>query len=252
MIETDQLTKRFTGKHQDVLAVSELSFVVRPGEVYGLLGPNGAGKTTTLRLILGLLGATSGQAVVDGFDVTVSPDEVKQRIGYAAASIGVYPWLTAREMLAFVGDLYELEPEFTTQRINELSKMFEFDELLDRRCATLSTGQKQRVNLARALIHDPPAMLLDEPTTGLDVIGSKTIFDYVKHLKSQNKAVIVSTHRLDEAERLCDRCGLLYQGKLCREGAVGDLLGESKAASLTDLFLNMLAANEPAVGGSND
>ena len=248
MIETNHLTKRFQANDQEVLAVANLSFTVNPGEVYGLLGPNGAGKTTTLRLILGLLDPTSGNAVVDGFDVTTSPDEVKQRIGYAAASIGVYPWLTAREMLAFVGDLYELEPVVTNQRIAELSQMFEFQDLLDRRCATLSTGQKQRVNLARALIHDPPAMLLDEPTTGLDVIGSKTIFDYVGHLKSQNKAVIVSTHRLDEAERLCDRCGLLYQGRLCREGAVDHLLQDSGTESLTDLFLHLLETEHPPLG----
>ena len=252
MIVTTQLTKKFTGTQGDVTAVSDLSFEVIPGEVYGLLGPNGAGKTTTLRLILGLIKPTSGGATVDDYDVSVSPDEVKQRIGYAAASIGVYPWLTTREMLAFIGDLYGLEPSLTSSRVIELSKMFDFEKLLDQRCATLSTGQKQRVNLARALIHDPPAMLLDEPTTGLDVIGSKTIFDYVNHLKSQNKAVIVSTHRLDEAERLCDRCGLLYEGKLCREGAVNELLKDSETNSLTDLFLQMLDSESSLAGAVED
>ena len=252
MIVTTQLTKRFTGTQGGVTAVSDLSFEVVPGEVYGLLGPNGAGKTTTLRLILGLIKPTSGGATVDGYDVSISPDEVKQRIGYAAASIGVYPWLTTREMLAFIGDLYGLEPSLTASRVLELSKMFDFEKLLDQRCATLSTGQKQRVNLARALIHDPPAMLLDEPTTGLDVIGSKTIFDYVNHLKGQNKAVIVSTHRLDEAERLCDRCGLLYEGKLCREGAVNELLKDSATNSLTDLFLQMLESESSLAGALED
>ena len=252
MIVSDQLTKRFPGKHQDVLAVSQLSFEVRPGEVYGLLGPNGAGKTTALRLILGLLEPTSGSANVDGFDVTQAPDKVKKRIGYAAASIGVYPWLTAREMLAFIGDLYELEPGIVDDRIGELSRMFDFEKLLDRRCATFSTGQKQRVNLARALIHDPPAMLLDEPTTGLDVIGSKTIFDYVGHLRSQNKAVIVSTHRLDEAERLCDRCGLLYEGSLYREGSIEELLHESDSGNLTDLFLNLIQSQTAVAEGASD
>ena len=252
MIVTDQLTKSFPDKHQDVLAVSDLSFEVRAGEVYGLLGPNGAGKTTTLRLVLGLLKPTSGVAMVDGFDVTQDPDEVKQRIGYAAASVGVYPWLTVQEMLSFVGDLYELPVEKTASRIDELSDMFDFKDLLDRRCATMSTGQKQRVNLARALIHNPPAMLLDEPTTGLDVIGSKTIFDYVNHLKSQNKAVIVSTHRLDEAQRLCDRCGLLNEGKLCREGTVDELLGNSGTDNLTDLFLQLLDTDRPLSGVTSD
>lgn len=252
MIVADQLTKRFSDKRQDVLAVCDLSFQVAAGEVYGLLGPNGAGKTTTLRLILGLLKPTSGTASVDGFDVHLFPDEVKRRIGYAAASIGVYPWLTVREMLAFVGDLYALEPETSSESIRELSRMFDFSALLDRRCVTLSTGQKQRVNLARALVHDPPAMLLDEPTTGLDVIGSKTVFDYVNHLKSRNKAVIVSTHRLDEAERLCDRCGLLNQGKLCREGSVGQLLEQSHTENLTDLFLRLLGTPTESTGARDN
>ena len=252
MIETDGLTKRFLTKQQQVEAVSELSFEVASGEVYGLLGPNGAGKTTTLRLILGLLTPSSGKATVDGFDVTVEPDEVKQRIGYAAASIGVYPWLTAREMLAFVGDLYGLHPDQSAESIRQLAKLFDFDKFLDQRCATLSTGQKQRINLGRALVHDPPAMLLDEPTTGLDVIGSKTVFDYVNHLKQQNKAVIVSTHRLDEAERLCDRCGLLNDGRLFREGSVDELLRESSAGSLTDLFLQLLDTETTKTGVADD
>ena len=252
MIETDQLTKRFSTSTDTITAVEGLSFEVKPGEVYGLLGPNGAGKTTTLRMILGLIRPSSGGATVDGFDVAVSPDEVKQRIGYAAASIGVYPWLTTREMLAFVGDLYGLDPGLAIKRIAELANMFDFEMHLDRRCATLSTGQKQRVNLARALMHDPPAMLLDEPTTGLDVIGSKTVFDYVSHLKSQNKAVIVSTHRLDEAERLCDRCGLLNQGKLFLEGAVGELLADSETSSLTDLFLRLLKSESSFTGVSQN
>ena len=252
MIVTDQLTKRFPDKHREILAVSELSFQVKAGEVYGLLGPNGAGKTTTLRLILGLLKPTSGVATVDGYDVTRHPDEVKQRIGYAAASVGVYPWLTVHEMLSFVGDLYDLAIGKTAARIDELSAMFDFKDLLDRRCATLSTGQKQRVNLARALIHDPPAMLLDEPTTGLDVLGSKTVFDYVSHLTSKNKAVIVSTHRLDEAQRLCDRCGLLNAGQLCREGTVNELLGDSGTKNLTDLFLQLLDTDTPLSGVTSD
>jgi len=252
VIVADQLTKEYPEKHQTVLAVSALSFQVESGEVYGLLGPNGAGKTTTLRLILGLIKPTSGSARVDGFDVTRFPNEVKQRIGYAAASVGVYPWLTAREMLAFVGDLYGIDPAASAGKIDELSRMFDFEKLLDRRCASLSTGQQQRINLARALIHDPPAMLLDEPTTGLDVIGSKTIFDYVQHLRSCHKAVIVSTHRLDEAQRLCDRCGLLYHGQLYREGTTSELLADSGTDNLTDLFLQILHTDTNLIGVSED
>lgn len=243
MITAEKLTKRFARKQDDIIAVNDVSFTVQPGEVFGLLGPNGAGKTTTLRMILGLLEPTSGRVCVDGYDVAIDPNSVKQRIGYAAASVGVYPWLSTREMLSFVGDLYNMNAEHASARIDELADLLDFAGLLDRRCATLSTGEKQRVNLARALIHEPPVMLMDEPTNGLDVIGSKTIFDYVSHLRLENKAVIVCTHRLDEAERLCDRFGLLHQGHLYREGTIVDLLGDSNHSNLTDLFLAMLSAD---------
>jgi ABC-2 type transport system ATP-binding protein/sodium transport system ATP-binding protein len=241
LITAENLTKRFPRKREDIVAVNDVSFAVPPGEVFGLLGPNGAGKTTTLRMILGLLEPTSGRVCVDGYDVAIDPNSVKQRIGYASASVGVYPWLSTREMLSFVGDLYNMNAQYAETRIDELAKLLDFSGLLDRRCATLSTGEKQRVNLARALIHEPPVMLMDEPTNGLDVIGSKTIFDYVSHLRLENKAVIVCTHRLDEAERLCDRFGLLHKGLLYREGTIDDLLGESKHSNLTDLFLEMLS-----------
>lgn len=247
MLEVQNLTKRFAKGQDQVLAVNDLSFSVQPGEVFGLLGPNGAGKTTTLRMILGLIEPTSGQIEVDGFDVSVDPNEVKTRIGYASASIGVYPWLSAREMLLFIGDLYGLDPEFAAEKVEQLSELLDFKTFLDRRCASLSSGEKQRINLARALIHEPPVMMMDEPTTGLDVLGSSVIFDYVAFLKEQKKAVIVCTHRLDEAERICDRFGLLYQGTLYREGTIDHLLEGSNHTNLTDLFLDMLSENQMAL-----
>ena len=185
-----------------------LSFQVARGEVYGLLGPNGAGKTTTLRMIVGLLPADSGYAEVDGYRVQQAGDEVKRRIGSVTATDGLYPWLTVRETLQFFADLYDVPPDVAAQNIADLARLFEMDKLLDRRSYYLSTGQKQRAILARGLVHDPPVMLLDEPTRGLDVIGSQTVFDYVRHLRELGKAVILSTHRLDEAERLCSRFGL--------------------------------------------
>lgn len=246
MLAVQNLTKRFSKGAEQVLAVNNLSFSVEPGEVFGLLGPNGAGKTTTLRMILGLIEPTLGQIELDGFDVSEQPNEVKQRIGYASASIGVYPWLSAREMLLFIGDLYGLNPEFAAEKVRELSKLLDFGSFLDRRCASLSSGEKQRINLARALIHEPPVMLMDEPTTGLDVLGSSVVFDYVAFLKEQKKAVIVCTHRLDEAERICDRFGLLYRGTLQREGTIDQLLEGCSQTNLTDLFLNMLSENQMA------
>ena len=244
MITADQLTREFRTGGQTVIAVDHLSFSVEKGEVYGLLGPNGAGKTTTMRMVLGLLAPTSGDAEVGGFHVTEFPDEVKRRIGFVSASVGVYPWLTPREVLAFVADLYEVEPSLVAERTERLAELLDIGRILDQRSATLSTGQKQRVNLARALIHEPPVMLMDEPTRGLDVVGSKVIFDYIEHLRGEGKAVIVCTHRLDEAERLCDRFGLLHRGVMRHEGTLADLQQETGHQTLTEIFLELLTSPE--------
>lgn len=240
MINIHELVKRFYASSGDVLAVDRLSFTVRPGEVYGLLGPNGAGKTTTIRMIVGLLQPDDGYAEVGGFRSSKDPDEVKSRIGLVCASDGVYPWLSVREMLLFFADLYGVNITEARERLEHLASILEINSYLDRRCANLSTGQKQRVTLARALIHDPPVMLLDEPTRGLDVIGSKVVFDYIDHLREQDKAVIVCTHRLDEAQRLCDRFGLLHKGSLLHEGTLNELQAETGCETLVEMFLKFL------------
>ena len=242
MIVVEKLTKRFSRGREDLVAVDRLSFRVAPSEVYGLLGPNGAGKTTTLRMILGLMPPTSGTAVVDGFEVTERADDVKRRIGYASASVGVYPWLTPREMLLFSADLYQVLPHVARARVEHLTGVLGLGDFLNQRCATLSTGKKQRVNLARALMHDPPVMLMDEPTLGLDIVGSKVVFDYIAYLREHQKAVIVCTHRLDEAQRLCDRFGLLHHGRLRHAGTLDALRQATGRHDLTDIFLDLLEA----------
>lgn len=245
MISVVGLTKCFPLGRSQVVAVDGLSFQVPPGEVYGLLGPNGAGKTTTLRMILGLLQPSGGYAEVAGFRTSQAPDEVKRRIGLVSASSGLYPWLTPREMILFFADLYGMAPSESAPALARLAEFLGLGEYLDRRCATLSTGQRQRVNLARALIHDPPMMLLDEPTLGLDVLGSQVIFDYLGHLRERGKAVIVSTHHLDEAQRLCDRFGLLHHGRLIQEGTLAELQVATGCQSLVEMFLSV-ARDQPA------
>lgn len=237
MIRVENLTKRFPTRQGEIVAVDNLSFTVNDAEVYGLLGPNGAGKTTTLRMILGLLASDGGYAEVAGFRSSESGDEVKRRVGFVSASAGLYPWLTPRELVLFFADLYGIAPETAKERLDTLSRVFDITHFLDQRCSTLSSGQQQRVHLVRALIHDPPIMLLDEPTRGLDVFGSQVIFDYVGHLRSQGKAVIVSTHQLDEAQRLCDRFGLMHRGKLMREGDFASLQAATNCHSLVEMFL---------------
>ncbi|MCI0362019.1 MAG: ATP-binding cassette domain-containing protein [Planctomycetaceae bacterium] len=246
MISAVQLTKRFTGHGPDVLAVDRVSFAVERGEVYGLLGENGAGKTTTLRMILGLLEPSSGYAQVEGFRTSEAPDEVKSRIGLVSTTAGLYQWLTPREMLLFFADLYGTPTAVAEKNLARLAAMFQLHDYLDRRCATLSTGQKQRVNLARSLIHDPPVLLLDEPTRGLDVLGSKVIFDFIAAARTAGKAVVLSTHRLDEAERFCDRFGLLHRGRMMREGTLAELQATTGLATLTEMFLHGLAAGREA------
>jgi sodium transport system ATP-binding protein len=240
MIEVQQLTKRFPlpgGK--EITAVDRISFSVATGEVYGLLGPNGAGKTTTIRMILGLLRPTSGQAAIAGYRSSEFPDEVKRRVGLVSASAGLYQQLTVREMLLFFADLYAVPPRQAGAELERLSLLLGLSDFLVQRCATLSTGQKQRVNLARALIHRPPVMLLDEPTMGLDVLGSQVVTEYIDHLRGQGKAVILTTHRLDEAERLCSRFGLLHRGRIVIEGTLEELRTATGCTSLVDMFLKL-------------
>ncbi len=249
MIELRALTKIYD---EDIVAVDDLSLTVGQGEVYGLLGPNGAGKTTTLRMILGLLPPTSGHATISECDVSAQPLRVKSLIGLVSASAGLYQWLTPREMLHYFAIGYGLDEEQTFQRIRDLSDRMDLSRYLDRRCATLSTGQAQRVNLARALVHDPPVVLLDEPARGLDVVGAKVVIDFVGQLREANKAIIVCTHQLEEAERFCDRFGLLYRGRLKYEGSLTDLISETGQPSLVEIFLQLMQDDPIHASGTSE
>ena len=247
MIRVERLTRKFDlPGGGEVLAVDALSFHVEAGEVYGLLGPNGAGKTTTLRMLLGLLTPTSGHAAIAGYESSTQPEEVKRRVGLVSASAGLYPHLSVREMLLFFADLYGCDPEQSARELTGLAHLLGLDELLERRCTTLSTGQKQRVSLARALIHRPPVLLLDEPTLGLDILGSQVVAEFIAHLRDEGKAVILTTHRLDEAERLCTRFGLLHRGRLVSEGTLAELRAATGCDGLVEMFLK-LSQSGPAL-----
>jgi sodium transport system ATP-binding protein len=253
MIQVDGLTKIFPlSQGKELIAVDNLSFEVRAGEVYGLLGPNGAGKTTTLRMLLGLLTPTRGDARIGGFCSTRDPDEVKRRVGLVSANAGVYQWLSTREMLLCFADLYGTPQEVARAELSKLAELLDFTDLLDRRCGALSTGQKQRVQLARALIHRPPVMLLDEPTLGLDVIASHVVTEYISYLRAEGKAVIISTHYLDEAQRLCDRFGLVHRGRLVMEGTLAELRERTGVESLVEIFLQLAAIKPSSTPGGTE
>ena len=243
LIEARNLRKTFTTPVGDVHAVNGLSLNVRSGEVFGLLGANGAGKTTTLRMILGLMKPTSGSASVAGFDVATQPEQVKRSVALVSASAGLYQWLSPRELMHYFADLYDVPKDNANRRIEQLADLFDLNSFIDRPCSGLSTGQQQRVNLARSLMHDPPVVLMDEPTRGLDIVGSKRIFDFTARLKEMGKAVIFCTHRLEEAQRLCDRFGLMFRGRLQLEGTLTELRQKSGRESITDMFLDLMNEN---------
>ena len=240
MIKVDRLGRRFPVPGGEVWAVRDVSFAVGAGEVFALLGPNGAGKTTTLRILLGLLAPTTGSAAIAGYDSTTHGEMVKRYVGLVSTSAGLYEHLSVRECLLFFADLYGVPTARATTTLARLTTLLGLDNLLTRRCGKLSTGQKQRVQLARALVHDPPVLLLDEPTLGLDVLGSQVVVEFVEHLRQQGKAVVLTTHRLEEAERLGDRFGLMHQGQLVLNGTLEELRAKTSCPSLVEMFLKLV------------
>ncbi|MES1205219.1 MAG: ATP-binding cassette domain-containing protein [Pseudomonadota bacterium] len=226
-------------------AVDDLSLAVAPGEIYGLLGPNGAGKTTALRILAGLLSPSGGRATINGIDVTLAPREAQRQLGFLTGTTGLYGRLTGREILKYFGQLHGLTIERIAGRTDELARALDMVGLLDKRCEALSSGQKQRVSVARAVLHDPPVLILDEPTVGLDVLASRFLRDYVRAERGRGKAVIFSTHYLAEAELLCDRVGLLHRGRLLAEGTAIELRGQAGGAgSLEEAFLRLVERSE--------
>jgi ABC-type multidrug transport system ATPase subunit len=248
MIRVEELTKVFPNPDgSEKTAVDRVSFQVPPGEIYGLLGPNGAGKTTTLRMISGLLRPTDGRVFIDGVDVTDRPEVVKRQIGYLTANTGLYARLTPTELLEYFATLYGLGRREARARIDKLVSWLGMEDFLKLRCGALSTGQKQRTNIARALIADPPILILDEPTLGLDVLSNRLILALIRTQAEAGKAVLLSTHALDEIETLCRRIGLIHNGRLIAEGHLDALRERTGRQRLSDVFLGLVGADEPVL-----
>lgn len=225
--------------------VDSLSLEVHPGEVVGLLGPNGAGKTTALRMLVGLLSPTAGKIELAGVDVRANPIAARRMLGFMTATTGLYERLTPRETLQTFGRLYGLSEERLFARITALEEELGIREFATKRCGTLSAGQKQRVSIARAVVHDPGVYVLDEPTAALDPLASQAILELVRGARARDKAVLFSTHRMEEAEYLCDRIAFLSQGRKVIEGSPAELRTLSGQASLHGAFLHF-AANRSA------
>jgi sodium transport system ATP-binding protein len=220
-----------------VCAAQDITFEVRAGEIVGLLGPNGAGKTTILRMLAGVLTPDVGQVLLNGNEVLADPIAAKRRIGFLSGDTQMYQRLTPRESLQYFGRLYGMDEARLRRRIDEMITRLEMSAFAGQTCGTLSSGQKQRANIARAFLHEPDLLILDEPTTALDVVSGHFIVQSIRAEKQAGRAVLLSTHVMSEAEYLCDRILLLHEGRLVDQGTLAELLDRSKCANLTDAFL---------------
>jgi sodium transport system ATP-binding protein len=243
MIHVRQLTKHYPDLRQGhVVALDGISFDAFPGQIYGLLGPNGAGKTTALRILSTMLRPTGGTATINGCDVLTQPDQVRHQIGYVSANTAIYDRMTAWELVEHFGRLYGLQPDPLRQRMEDVFARLQMDEIRDILGAKMSTGMKQKVSIARAIVHDPPVLIFDEATAGLDVLVARSLLHTVAELRDQGKCVVFSTHIMREAERLCDQLAIIHNGSLLATGTLDQLRHEHGEQDLEELFFRLISA----------
>ena len=240
MIQVTDLKKSFG----DVQALKNVSFHAGDGQVTGLLGPNGAGKTTTLRVLYTILRPDSGSAEVDGFNVATQPVEVQRSIGALPTSKGLYPRLSARENIHYYGLLHGLDPKTVDERINRLAATLEMESIIDRRTEGFSTGEIMKVAIARALIHDPRNILLDEPTNGLDVMSTRSMRAFIRRLRDEGRCVLFSSHIMQEVSALCDQIVVIAAGQVVAQGSADDLLRHTGQSTLEDAFVSAIGSGE--------
>lgn len=253
MIHVRRLTKVYKDLHMgDFVALNELSFDALAGQIYGLLGPNGAGKTTALRILSTVLSPTRGTALINGVDVTVDPEEVRRQIGFVSTNTAVYDRMTGWEMVEYFGRLNGMNESDLHDQMQILFERFQMQNLRDVLGSKMSTGMKQKVSIARAMIHDPPVLIFDEATSGLDVLVAREVLKTVAQLRDQGKCIIFSTHIMREAEKLCDRIGVVNKGRLLAEGSKADLMEEYQEEDLEELFFRLIEKHERETAGQAD
>jgi len=241
MIKTINLSKTFQDKKRgEIRAVDKANFECQPGKIFGLLGLNGAGKTTLMRLLSTVLKPTSGTAKVNGFDILSEPEKVRSNIGFLSSDTALYPRLTAQETVTYFARLNGLEEDLIQKRTDELFKVFDIESFRDRRVDKLSSGMKQKVSLARTIIHNPKILILDEPTLGLDVITSRNIIQFIRKAKEEDKCVLFSTHIMYEAEKLCDEIAVIHQGKILTVGTLEKLRDTVGLKNLDEIFVKLV------------
>ena len=245
MIQVKNIKKKFVrykNKKEKVefYADNGISFEAKEGEIIGILGPNGAGKTTLLRMIAGILEPTEGSISFDGLTYAKNEIEIKQKIAYLSGNTKLYDTLSTYELLKMCADIYNVPKEIAESRIQEIGKMLKMENFLYNKIGNLSTGQTQKVNIARCLIHNPQYYILDEATTGLDIISSQIILEFMKKEKQKGKTILYSTHYMEEAENICDKVVMLNKGIIIQAGTPEEIKQETKTTNLRDAFFKMI------------
>ncbi len=245
VIAVSGLSKSFLDYRRGwVPAVESVSFECHPGAIYGLLGPNGAGKTTTLRMLSTVLKPTGGKATVAGFDVATQPEKVRSNIGYMSASTGIYDRMSAWELVEFFGRLYGMTPEHLRERMEEVFGWLQMNDFRDMLGSKMSTGMKQKVSIARTVVHDPPVLIFDEPTSGLDVMVARSLLKRIAELRERGKTILFSTHAMHEVAKLCSRVAIIHKGRVQAEGTPGELLDQFGQPDLEELFFHLVERAE--------
>lgn len=245
MIAVDDLTKTFDDlKRGPVIALERVSFEVQPGEIFGLLGPNGAGKTTCLRILSTVLKPTSGRAEIAGYDVVRQPQQVRAHIGFMSGNTGIYDRMTAWEMVEYYGRLYGIEENLLQDRIAYIFDTLQMNDIRDRMGSKMSTGMKQKVSIARTIVHDPPVLIFDEPTSGLDVLVARALLLAIAALRKQGKSIIFSTHIMREVEKLCDRVAVIHKGRILDSGTVEELEARHRQPDMEELFFELIQRHD--------
>jgi sodium transport system ATP-binding protein len=240
MISVKNLRKFFG----EVKAVNGVSFESRDGEITGLLGPNGAGKTTTLRMLYSLLPPDEGEIRIDGLDPTRDAMDIKRTLGVVPDSRGLYSRLTARENITYYGELHGMGRKAISKRIEDMTATLDMGDFIDRRTEGFSQGQRVKVAIARAMVHEPQTVLMDEPSNGLDVMSTRALRNYIRNLRAEGHSVVLSTHIMQEVAALCDRIVIIAKGEVAADGTAGELLERSGCDSLEDAFVKLIGSEE--------
>jgi sodium transport system ATP-binding protein len=245
MIQVDQLIKTYDDLSRGrFVAVDQVSFSVGKGEIFGLLGPNGAGKTTVLRILSTLLAPSGGHAIVAGYDVVKDPASVRRHIGFVSNSTAIYDRMTAWELVSYFGRLHGMSRKQIDARLDLLFEQLRMNEFRDVPGGKMSTGMKQKVSIARAMVHDPPVLIFDEATLGLDVLVARNLLEVIRALRESGKCLIFSTHIMSEVQRLCDRIAIMHQGRILDIGSLQELRQRHEENDFEELFFSLLSRFE--------